>query len=216
MKRDLYAEVSARIVAELEAGAAPWIKPWSATPGANVPCNAVSNRPYSGCNVILLWMARAAGYRAPRFLTYKQAMELGGHVRKGERGMKVYFVKQLEVKEDADGKSQTRLVPMMREYTVFNVDQCDALPDSVSTGRPMRVRNPEARDELADAFLRSTGADMREGHARREYWAMRVFRQVGLATPALAAAPQMKRCSTFGQADSSGQPSLLIAIECGH
>jgi len=61
MKRDLYAEVSARIVAELEAGAAPWVKPWSATPGANTPCNAVSNRPYSGSNVILLWMAQAAG-----------------------------------------------------------------------------------------------------------------------------------------------------------
>ena len=69
MKRDLYAEVSARIVAELEAGAAPWVKPWSATPGANTPCNAVSNRPYSGCNVVLLWMAQTAGYRTPRFLT---------------------------------------------------------------------------------------------------------------------------------------------------
>jgi antirestriction protein ArdC len=58
MRRDLYADVSARIVAELEAGAAPWIKPWSATAGANVPCNAVTNRPYSGCNVILLWLTR--------------------------------------------------------------------------------------------------------------------------------------------------------------
>src|SRR5436309_7974171 len=65
MKRDLYAEVSMRIVAELEAGAAPWVKPWSATPGANTPCNAVSNRPYSGCNVVLLWMAQASGYRTP-------------------------------------------------------------------------------------------------------------------------------------------------------
>ena len=71
MKRDLYAEVSARIVAELEAGAAPWVKPWSATAGANTPCNAVSNRPYSGCNVILLWMAQTAGYCTPRFLTFK-------------------------------------------------------------------------------------------------------------------------------------------------
>jgi hypothetical protein len=58
MKRDLYAEVSARIIAELEKGAAPWVKPWSATPGANTPCNAMSNRPYSGCNVVLLWMAQ--------------------------------------------------------------------------------------------------------------------------------------------------------------
>src|SRR4051794_28695876 len=70
MKRDLYAEVSARIITELEAGAAPWVKPWSATSGANTPCNAVTNRPYSGCNVILLWMAQAAGYRTPRFLTF--------------------------------------------------------------------------------------------------------------------------------------------------
>ena len=70
MKRDLYAEVSARIVAELERGAAPWIKPWSATPGANTPCNGFSNRPYSGCNVVLLWMAQAAGYRYVRVECY--------------------------------------------------------------------------------------------------------------------------------------------------
>ena len=62
MKRDLYAEVSARIIAELERGAAPWVKPWSATPGQNVPQNAVTNRPYSGCNVILLWLARDRGW----------------------------------------------------------------------------------------------------------------------------------------------------------
>jgi antirestriction protein ArdC len=79
MKRDLYAEVSARIVAELEAGAAPWIKPWSATPGANTPCNAVSNRPCSGCNIVLLWMAGAAGYSAPRYLTFKEGKVLGSN-----------------------------------------------------------------------------------------------------------------------------------------
>ena len=170
MKRDLYAEVSARIVAELEAGAAPWVKPWSATPGANTPCNAVTNRPYSGCNVVLLWMAQAAGYRTPRFLTFKQALELGGNVRKGERGTKVYFVKQLQVRDQgADDSSSARLIPMMREYTVFNVDQCENLPESVITGKPMRVRNPDTRDELADEFLRSTGADIREGHGEAYY-----------------------------------------------
>src|ERR1700720_1174462 len=132
MKRDLYAEVSTRIVAELEAGAAPWIKPWSATPGANTPCNAVTNRPYSGCNVVLLWMGKGAGYPTPLFLTFKQATGLGGHVRKGERGTKVYFVKQLQVRDQrADDSSETRLIPMMREYTVFNVDQCENLPDTV-------------------------------------------------------------------------------------
>jgi len=163
MKRDVYAEVSARIVAALEAGAAPWIKPWSATPGANTPCNALTNRPYSGCNVVRLWMAQAAGFRTPRYLTFKQALELGGRVRKGERGTKIYFVKQLEIREEADSHSSTRLVPMMREYTVFNVDQCEALPESIKFGKQERPRNPDTRDELADEFLRSTGADIRNG-----------------------------------------------------
>jgi antirestriction protein ArdC len=63
----------------------------------NTPCNAATNRPYSGSNVVLLWMAQTAGYRTPRFLTFKQALELGGNVRKGEHGTKVYFVKQLQV-----------------------------------------------------------------------------------------------------------------------
>jgi antirestriction protein ArdC len=108
MRRDLYAEVSARIVAELERGAAPWIKPWSATAGANTPCNAVTNRPYSGCNVVLLWMAANAGYRTPRYLTFKQALDLGGNVRKGEHGTKVYFVKQLQVADPGDEEGETR------------------------------------------------------------------------------------------------------------
>lgn len=166
MKRDLYSEVSARIVAELEAGAAPWVKPWSATAGQNVPQNAVTNRPYSGCNVILLWLARNRDWPTPRFLTFKQAIEAGGNVRKGEHGTKVYFVKQLQIK---DGEEDARLVPMMREYTVFNVAQCENLPDGVKAGKPMRVRNPDTRDALADQFLRSTGADFREGHGEACY-----------------------------------------------
>jgi antirestriction protein ArdC len=176
MKRDLYAEVSARIIAELEPGAAPWIKAWSTTAGANTPCNAATNRCYSGCNLVLLWMAQAAGFRAPRYLTFKQALDLGGHVRKGERGTKVYFVKQLQVRDkDADEEAATRLVPMMREYTVFNVDQCESLPVSVITGKPMRIRNPDTRDDLADEFLRSTGADIREGHGEAYYVPSRDF-----------------------------------------
>jgi len=175
MKRDLYSEVSARIIAELEAGAAPWIKPWSATAGHNVPKNAVSNRPYSGCNIILLWFARDRGWATPRFLTYKQATEAGGVVRKGEHGTKVYFVKQLQIKDGDGEETETRLIPMLREYTVFNVDQCDNLPDSIKAGKPMRVRNPDTRDELGDEFLHATAADIREGHGEAFYVPSRDF-----------------------------------------
>jgi antirestriction protein ArdC len=73
------------------------------------------------------------------------------------------FVKQLQVKDGEGEAAESRLIPMMREYTVFNVDQCDGLPDSIRAGRPMRVRNPDTRDVLADEFLCSTGADIREG-----------------------------------------------------
>jgi antirestriction protein ArdC len=141
MKRDLYAEVSARICAELERGAAPWVKPWSATAGANIPCNAVTNRPYSGCNVVLLWMAQAAGYRTPRYLTFKQALELGGNVRKGERGTRVVFVKQLQVRDEGTEDEAARIVPMLREYCVFNVEQCEGLPDRVLTLGEIKPRN---------------------------------------------------------------------------
>src|SRR4051812_22906952 len=181
MKRDLYTEVSARILAELERGAAPWVKPWSATPGQNVPQNAVTNRPYSGCNVILLWLTRDRGWATPRFLTFKQAQEGGGHVRKGEHGTKVYFVKQLQVRDGED--PDMRLVPMMREYTVFNIDQCDGLRDNIRAGKPMRVRNPDTRDMLADDFLRSTGANIREGHGEAYYAPSHDF----ISVPAFAA-----------------------------
>jgi antirestriction protein ArdC len=169
MRRDLYAEVSTRIVAELEGGAAPWVKPWAATAGANTPCNAVTSRPYSGCNVILLWLARDRGWPTPRFLTFNQAIEAGGNVRKGEHGTKVYFVKQLKIVDAEAEETEARLVSMLREYTVFNVAQCENLPDSIKAGRPMRVRNADTRDALADEFLRATGADIRDGSGEAYY-----------------------------------------------
>ena len=71
-------------------------------------------------------MAQAAGYRTPRFLTFKQALEFGGHVRKGEHGTKVYFVKQLQVRDQgADDSSSTRLIPMMRNGEPISAPRAD-------------------------------------------------------------------------------------------
>jgi antirestriction protein ArdC len=170
-KRDLYTEVTARILAELEQGAAPWIKPWSATPGMNHPHNAATARPYSGCNVVLLWMAmQRQGWAVPSFLTFKQAQELGGSVRKGEHGTKVYFVKKLIVKDrNSEEEDATRSIPMMKEYTVFNVSQCEGLPERVLNPQAKAPRNKDQRDPLADEFLTSTQADIREGHGQAYY-----------------------------------------------
>jgi antirestriction protein ArdC len=161
MRRDTYTDVSERIAAELERGALPWIKPWAATPGANTPCNAVSNRPYSGVNVVLLWLGAARGYPTPRFLTFRQAHEAGGTVRGGEHGFRITFMKPVTRKTEEDDVKGFMLA---REYTVFNVAQCDGLPERIVVGTPLRTRNPDTRDELADAFIACTEADFREGH----------------------------------------------------
>jgi antirestriction protein ArdC len=83
---DLYADVISRVLAELEASAAPWVKLWSATLGQNVPRDAVTNRPYSGCNVILLWLTRGRGWPTPRFVTFKQAQEAGDTCARASMG----------------------------------------------------------------------------------------------------------------------------------
>jgi len=170
-KRDLYSEVTSRILAELETGAAPWVKPWSASPGRNHPHNAASGRPYSGCNVVLLWMAaQQRGWTEPRYVTFKQALELGGNVRKGEHGTKVYFVKRLEVRDkDAGPDDDPRTFAMMREYTVFNVAQCEGLPNRITAPSPKAPRNKDQRDGVADEFLAATRADVREGNGEAYY-----------------------------------------------
>ena len=167
--RNLYREVSDRILAQLEAGSAPWVKPWSHTAGGNVPANAVTGRPYSGVNVILLWSTLGM-YPVPRFLTFKQASELGGHVKKGERGFKVYFVKTVVKRErDAAGDEEVSSYGLLKEYTVFNVAQCEGLPERYYGLRSPVTRNADERDASIDEFVAAVGADIREGAGEAYY-----------------------------------------------
>lgn len=169
MSRNLYSEVSARILSQLEAGAVPWVKPWSATPGQNVPHNAATGRPYSGVNVVLLMMGHDL-YATPRYLTFKQAKALGGNVKKGEHGTRIYFVKKLLVKDKAKGDdADPRAVSMLREYVVFNTAQCENLPERIVTPQAAKPRNNDERDATIDEFVAATGADIREGYGEAYY-----------------------------------------------
>jgi len=129
-----YDVITARIVAQLEAGTAPWRRPWGGR--FRFPRNLTSGKAYRGVNVFLLSMA---GYSSPHWLTYKQAQALGGNVRKGEHGMPVVFWTEWK-REQADGT--TDKLPVLRYYTAFNVAQCDGLPpdripaDDVSPAHP--------------------------------------------------------------------------------
>jgi antirestriction protein ArdC len=170
-RRNLYAEVTARILAELERGAAPWVKPWKSYGVGAQPRNVVTSRPYSGVNVVLLWMAvDQHGYDNPRWLTFKQALDVGGNVRKGEKATRIYFVSSVEKRdaEDGDSEQEARRVSFLKEYYVFNVAQCENLPQNITSSERAPI-NPDRRDELADEFLSATGADIREGHGEAYY-----------------------------------------------
>jgi antirestriction protein ArdC len=118
----VYDLITERIIAMLEAGTVPWRKPWQAKSG--FPRNLVSGKCYRGINVFLL---HAMSYESPFWLTFKQAQQLGGTVRKGEKACPVVFWKQLEI-EDRESH-EIEKIPMLRFYYVFNTAQCDGLKD---------------------------------------------------------------------------------------
>jgi antirestriction protein ArdC len=117
-RRDLYQEITNRIIADLERGIFPWARPWKSlkeTPEAqpvaffSMPRNAVTGRLYSGINTLLLWMAKDEnGFAQNHWLTFKQAISLGGAVRKGEKGTLVVYADKFIPKEEG---APTRTVP---------------------------------------------------------------------------------------------------------
>lgn len=163
MPRNLHKEITARVLAELKAGTVPWRRPWSQQTSGAMPRNAVTNRGYSGVNVILLWSeSTKAGYDKPLWLTFKQALEKGGNVRKGEKGSHVVYVSHVERVDEKTGEK--RRIPFLKDYTVFNVAQCDGL--DLEALKPVKPRHSESRDPEIDAFLASTGAVIRHGEGR--------------------------------------------------
>lgn len=138
-KSDSYERITSRIVEALKRGIVPWRCPWDRYRG--LPRNLTSGKEYRGVNVFLLSIVRhCTGYESPFWLTYLQAQERGGHVRKGEKGTGVVFWKWYdrdtgETKDD--GQPQTDRVPVLRNYVVFNVAQCDGIepPETPEVGR---------------------------------------------------------------------------------
>lgn len=117
----VYDAVTSAILKALEQGVVPWRKPWSSS--HPLPVNAITNRPYRGVNVLLLGITP---YLDHRWLTVKQANDLGGSIRKGERGSMAIFWKLWEADDQEEGQA-VRRVPILRYYTVFNVEQCEGL-----------------------------------------------------------------------------------------
>lgn len=172
MKQDIYSQVTDKIIADLERGELTWLKPWSTgnMEGRIVRPLRHNGIAYSGINVLMLWGAASeAGYSSPYWMTFKQAKELGAHVRKGERSNPVVYANTItRTEEGVDGTEEERIIPFMKAYSVFNVEQIDGLADHYYA-KPEPVIDPAQRIEHADSFFAATDADVRHGGNRAYY-----------------------------------------------
>lgn len=165
---NLYQQITDRIIADLEGGRVPWVQPWgTASTAIGMPYNAVSERRYSGINILTLWNAIIArGFTTHAFLTFRQAIALGGSVRRGERGVGIIYTRRFTPREEqhrakVEARAPKGGIPFLKFFTVFSVDQCDGLsPDLAAPLPPM----PEGLIlPQADALIAATGADFRIG-----------------------------------------------------
>lgn len=167
MKKDIYQTITNRIIADLEKGVRPWMKPWSTENAAgriSLPLRS-NGVPYRGINILMLWSeAIERGYSSPHWMTFKQARELGGHVRKGERASQVVYASTL-TKSETDqntGEESERNIPFLKSYAVFNAEQVEGLPERF-THVSGETLEPAQRIERVEAFIHATGADVRHG-----------------------------------------------------
>jgi antirestriction protein ArdC len=172
-RTSLYDEVTAQIVAQLEQGSVPWVRPWAAS-GASLglPRSAATRKFYSGINVLILWDAVIRrGFASQEWLTFRQALSLGGHVRKGERGTAICyadrFIPKKEQERAREHGDEPTAVPFLKRFIVFNVEQCDGLPvHIVAAPKPVA---PSEQSPEAETLIAATGAKFVEGGGEAFY-----------------------------------------------
>ncbi|WP_421950123.1 ArdC family protein [Pelagibacterium sp.] len=174
-RANLYDEITNRIIAELEAGRVPWVQPWGAAhakAALAMPSNAATRRQYSGINILILWGAVIEhGYPTQHWLTFRQALSLGGNVRKGEHGTTVVYADRFtpedEKRRAREAGEDAQAIPFLKRFTVFNAAQCDGLPNDLAVEAPPA---PEGLVEpRVEALIRATGIDFRIGGGRAFY-----------------------------------------------
>ncbi len=172
-KPNVYSRVTDKIVADLEKGVRPWMKPWNAEHAAGRITRPLrhNGEAYRGINIIMLWAsAMEQGFAAPIWMTYRQAQELGGQVRKGSKGSLVVYANTITKTEtdEATGEEVEQEIPFMKGYTAFNVEQIDGLSkEYYALAEP--VLDPVERIDHAEQFFASLGVDIRHGGNRAFY-----------------------------------------------
>ena len=208
-----YDEITDKIIAELEAGRVPWAQPWGAAVGKAplaMPKNAATGRQYSGINVLILWGAVVErGFVGQSWLTFRQAVSLGGHVRKGEPGTSVvyadHFVPADEKRRASETGDEAQAIRFLKRFTVFNTDQCSDLPSEIVTAT---APPPSMIEPAVENLIKASGIDFRIGGNRAFYVPAEDYVQV----PPLAAYFEpinWHRTALHEMGHASGHPSRL-------
>jgi antirestriction protein ArdC len=171
-RTSLYDEITTKIIAELEAGRVPWVQPWgtaAAKAPLAMPKNASTGRFYSGINVLILWGSVIEhGFPVQGWLTFRQALGLGGNVRKGEHGTTVVyadrFIPDDEKKRAQETGEEAQAIPFLKRFTVFNLAQCEGLPEDLVVASP--PPEPGLIEPQVEALIKATGIDFRIGGSR--------------------------------------------------
>jgi antirestriction protein ArdC len=172
-RASLYQEITDKIIRELEQGRVPWVQPWAGAPvPLGLPKNITTGRGYTGINVLILWMScTERGFSGQNWLTFRQALKIGAHVRKGERGTAVVyadrFIPHRERTRAAEAGDEPDAIPFLKRFTVFNADQCEDLPAAIAS--PAEPLADNMILPQAEALIRATGADIRIGGSRAFY-----------------------------------------------
>jgi len=174
-RANLYQEITTEIIAELEAGRVPWVQPWgtaAAKAPLAMPKNASTGRFYSGINVLILWGSVIEhGFPVQGWLTFRQALGLGGNVRKGEHGTTVVyadrFIPDDEKKRAQETGEEAQAIPFLKRFTVFNLAQCEGLPENLVVAAP--PPEPSLIEPKVEALIKTSGIDFRIGGNRAVY-----------------------------------------------
>ena len=174
-RASLYDEITGKIIAELEAGRVPWVQPWgtaAAKAPLAMPRNAATGRHYSGINVLILWGAVIQhGFPGQGWLTFRQALSLGGNVRKGEHGTTVVYADRFTPEDEKRRARETgedaAAIPFLKRFTVFNAAQCDGLPEDIAAIAPPPP--PGLIAPGVEALIQATSIDFRIGGDRAYY-----------------------------------------------
>ncbi|MBD9561058.1 ArdC family protein [Ensifer sp. ENS03] len=155
--KDTYQRITDAVIEQLEAGTKPWVRPWRGNSRGSLVPRRVNGEAYRGINVLMLWLAsELAGYEENTWLTYRQAQEFGGQVRKGEKGTLVVKYGTFAPKERED--DDNRGIPYLKGYTAFNVEQIEKLSQEFYRPTEELPTTQVPHLEAVETFVRNTGA----------------------------------------------------------